>query len=103
MVAYYFKQHKPHSRILILDAKDSFNAQDLFLDAWERHYRGMIEWLPAQFTGGVKAIDVKERSVRTAGDTFKAAVVNVIPRKWPASSHSKSAWWINPAGAQSIP
>ena len=79
LVAYYFKQHKPHARILILDAKDSFNAQDLFLDAWQRHYQGMIEWLPAQFTGGVKAIDVEERSVRTAGDTFKAAVVNVIP------------------------
>jgi sulfide dehydrogenase [flavocytochrome c] flavoprotein chain len=79
LVAYYFKQHKPRSRILILDAKDSFNAQDLFLDAWERHYRGMIEWLPAQFTGGIKAIDVKERSVKTASETFKAAVANVIP------------------------
>jgi sulfide dehydrogenase [flavocytochrome c] flavoprotein subunit len=79
LVAYYFKQHKPRSRILILDAKDSFNAQDLFLDAWERHYRGMIEWLPAQFTGGIKAIDVKERSVKTASETFKATVANVIP------------------------
>jgi sulfide dehydrogenase [flavocytochrome c] flavoprotein chain len=79
LVAYYFKQHKPRSRILILDAKDSFNAQDLFLDAWERHYRGLIEWLPAQFTGGIKAIDVKERSVKTANETFKAAVANVIP------------------------
>jgi sulfide dehydrogenase [flavocytochrome c] flavoprotein chain len=79
LVAHYFKQQKPRSSILILDAKDSFNAQDLFLDAWERHYRGMIEWLPAQFTGGIKAIDVKERSVKTASDTFKAAVANVIP------------------------
>jgi NADPH-dependent 2,4-dienoyl-CoA reductase/sulfur reductase-like enzyme len=79
LVAYYFKQYKPRARILILDAKDNFNAQDLFLDAWERHYRGMIEWLPAQFTGGIKAIDVKERSVKTASDTFKAAVANVIP------------------------
>jgi sulfide dehydrogenase [flavocytochrome c] flavoprotein subunit len=79
LVAHYFKQHKPRSSILILDAKDSFNAQDLFLDTWERHYRGMIEWLPAQFTGGIKAIDVKERSVKTANDTFKAAVANVIP------------------------
>jgi sulfide dehydrogenase [flavocytochrome c] flavoprotein subunit len=79
LVAHYFKQHKPRSRVLILDAKDSFNVQDLFLDAWERHYRGIIEWLPAQFTGGIKAIDVKERSVRTASETFKAAVANVIP------------------------
>ncbi len=79
LVAYYFKQYKPKSKVLILDAKDSFKAQDLFEDAWARHYPGMIEWLPTQFTGGVKAVDVNTRSVITAGDTFKAAVANVIP------------------------
>jgi NADPH-dependent 2,4-dienoyl-CoA reductase/sulfur reductase-like enzyme len=79
LVAYYFKQFKPKSKILILDAKDSFKAQDLFEDAWARHYPGMIEWLPVQFTGGVKAVDVKTRSVMTAGDTFKAAVANFVP------------------------
>jgi sulfide dehydrogenase [flavocytochrome c] flavoprotein chain len=79
LVAYYFKQYKPRAKIVILDAKDTFNAQNLFEDAWERHYPGMIEWLPAQFTGGIKAIDVRERSVKTASDTFKAAVANVIP------------------------
>jgi NADPH-dependent 2,4-dienoyl-CoA reductase/sulfur reductase-like enzyme len=79
LIAYYFKQFKPKSKILILDAKDSFKAQDLFEDAWARHYPGMIEWLPAQFTGGVMGVDVKARSVLTAGDTFKAAVANVIP------------------------
>jgi NADPH-dependent 2,4-dienoyl-CoA reductase/sulfur reductase-like enzyme len=81
LVAYYFKQYKPRAKILILDAKDTFKAQDLFEDAWARHYPGMIEWLPAQFTGGVKAVDVKARSVLTAGDTFKAAVANVIPEQ----------------------
>ena len=79
LVASYFKQHKPHAKILILDAKDSFNSQDLFLDAWDRHYQGMIEWLPTEFTGGIKAIDVRGRSVKTASETFKAAVANVIP------------------------
>ena len=79
MVAYYFKQYKPRSKILILDAKDSFKSQDVFQDAWARHYPGMIEWLPAQFTGGVKAVDVKARSVITEGVEFKAAVANVIP------------------------
>ncbi len=39
----------------------------------------MIEWLPSQFTGGIKAVDVKDLSVKTAGDTFKGAVVNFIP------------------------
>lgn len=79
LIAYYFKQYKPKSKILILDAKDSFKAQDLFEDAWARHYPGMIEWLPAQFTGGVTGVDVKARSVKTAGGTFKAAVANVVP------------------------
>ena len=81
LIAYYFKQFKPKSKILILDAKDSFKAQDLFEDAWTRHYPGMIEWLPAQFTGGVTGVDVKARSVLTAGGTFKAAVANVIPKQ----------------------
>jgi len=79
LVAYYFKQFKPRAKILILDAKDSFFEQDLFQDAWARHYPGMIEWLPGQFTGGIKAVDVKDLSVKTAGDTFKGAVVNFIP------------------------
>jgi S-adenosylmethionine:tRNA ribosyltransferase-isomerase len=39
----------------------------------------MIEWLPGQFTGGIKALDVKGRLIKTVGDTFKADVANVIP------------------------
>jgi len=79
LAAYYFKQFKPRSKVLILDAKDTFFEQDLFQDGWIRHYPGMIEWLPGQFTGGVKAVDVKGRSVKTANDTFRAGVVNIIP------------------------
>jgi len=79
LIAYYFKQYKPRSKILILDAKDRFSGQELFEDAWARHYPGMIEWLPAQFTGGITAVDVKARSVLTAGGSFEAAVANVIP------------------------
>ena len=79
LVAYYFRQFKPKSKILILDAKDSFFEQDLFQDAWVRHYPGMIEWLPGQFTGGVKSVNVKDLSVTTEAETFKAAVVNFIP------------------------
>jgi sulfide dehydrogenase [flavocytochrome c] flavoprotein chain len=79
LIAYYFKQYKPRAKILILDAKDSFFEQDVFQDGWNRHYPGMIEWLPRQFTGGIQAVDVKGRSVKTAGDTFQADVANVIP------------------------
>jgi sulfide dehydrogenase [flavocytochrome c] flavoprotein subunit len=79
LVASYFRRHRPRSKVLMLDAKDTFTGQDLFQDAWQRHYPGMIEWLPAQFTGGVKAVDVKTKTVVTAGDTFKFAVANIIP------------------------
>jgi sulfide dehydrogenase [flavocytochrome c] flavoprotein chain len=79
LIAYYFKQYKPRAKILILDAKDSFFEQDVFQDGWNRHYPGMIEWLPRQFTGGIQAVDVKSRLLKTAGDTFKADVANVIP------------------------
>src|SRR5271170_194541 len=79
LVAYYFRQYKPRSKILILDAKDTFFEQDLFQDGWNRLYPGMIEWLPAEFTGGVKAVDLKGRSVQTASETFNASVANIIP------------------------
>jgi sulfide dehydrogenase [flavocytochrome c] flavoprotein chain len=79
LAAYYFKQYKPRSKILILDAKDTFFEQDLFQDGWNRHYPGMIEWLPVEFTGGVTGVDLKGRSVKTGGDTFNASVANIIP------------------------
>ncbi len=79
LVAAYFKRAKPRSKILILDAKDSFFEQDLFQDGWNRHYPGMIDWLPGQFIGAIEAVDARDRSIRTATETFAAAVANVIP------------------------
>ena len=79
LVADYFKREKPKAKILVLDSKNSFSKQELFQDAWNRHYPGMVEWLPLDFTGGVKAVDPDNRAVKTAGETFDAAVANVIP------------------------
>jgi NADPH-dependent 2,4-dienoyl-CoA reductase/sulfur reductase-like enzyme len=79
LAAYYFKQYKPKSKVIVLDAKDAFKAQELFEEAWARRYPGMIEWLPARFTGGVKAVDVKDGVVIAANARFPAAVANIIP------------------------
>ena len=46
MVANYFKQHKPKSKVLILDPKDAFSKQGLFMDGWKKLYGDMIEWVP---------------------------------------------------------
>ncbi len=79
MVARYFKAHKPKAKVLVLDAKNSFSKQALFLDAWARHYPGMVEWLPADFIGGIESVDAKTLSIKTAAETFQAAVASVIP------------------------
>lgn len=79
MVAHYFKHHKPKSTIVILDAKDKFSKQNLFEQGWARFYPGMIEWLPREFTGGVKAVDTASMTVMVEGEAIKADVANIIP------------------------
>lgn len=79
MIAHYLKQHKPRSKILILDAKDAFSKQGLFLDAWAKLYPGMIEWVPGAKGGKVIEVDVRRRLVITELDQHKADVANVIP------------------------
>ncbi len=79
MIAWYLKQHKPKSKIIIIDAKDKFSKQALFEEGWARHYPDMIEWLPAELTGGILSVDARSMSVETDGETFEADVANIIP------------------------
>jgi sulfide dehydrogenase [flavocytochrome c] flavoprotein subunit len=86
MVAHYFKTHKPKSKILILDAKDNFSKQALFMQAWDQLYPGMIEWVPVTSAGKVVRVDTATRTVHTAnGSTEKGDVVNIIPAQRAAS------------------
>jgi NADPH-dependent 2,4-dienoyl-CoA reductase/sulfur reductase-like enzyme len=79
LVAHYFKREKPNCRIIILDAKNDFPLQDLFEEAWTRFYPGMIEVLPADFSGGVKGVDPATMTVMADDEAFAVAVANVIP------------------------
>jgi sulfide dehydrogenase [flavocytochrome c] flavoprotein subunit len=79
-IAHYLKNHKPKSKILILDKKDKFSKQGLFTQAWDRHYKGMIEWVKAEDTGGgVIRVDAKAGTVHTEFEEYKPAVTNIIP------------------------
>jgi len=78
MIAHYLKQHKPKSKIIILDAKDKFSKQGLFQAGWEKLYPGMIEWIPGSKGGAVVSVDTKKMVVQAA-DKYKAAVANIIP------------------------
>ena len=80
LVAEYFQRHKPKSKILIIDAKNKHSKQSLFQEGWDRFYPDMIEWLPAEMTGGgIRSIDAKKMMVRTEDEEFKAEVINLIP------------------------
>lgn len=80
LIAHYLKQHgKGRSKIIILDAKDSFAKQALFEEGWERYYPGMISWVPASEDGRVLGVDAKKRTLYTEFEVHKGDVVNVIP------------------------
>ncbi|RKE73463.1 NAD(P)/FAD-dependent oxidoreductase [Pseudorhodoplanes sinuspersici] len=72
------KGHKK-SKIVILDTKPSFSKQALFVQGWERHYPGMIEWQDPKMHGGIKNVDPKTLTVKTDLGEYKAQLVNVIP------------------------
>lgn len=79
LIAHYLKHHKPKSKIIILDAKDSFSKQGLFTQGWELYYKGMIEWVSGAQGGKVEGVDPKTMTVKALLENFKGDVVNVIP------------------------
>ncbi len=76
-VAYYLKNNKPKSKVLVLDANpDITSKKGLFMKAWSELYPGMIEYRP---NATVVKVDAKARSVSTEFDEVKADVLNVVP------------------------
>ena len=73
------KKGHQKSKIVVLDPKPNFSKQALFMEGWEKHYPGMIEWQDPKMHGGLKGIDPKTNEVKTDLTTYKAALVNVIP------------------------
>jgi sulfide dehydrogenase [flavocytochrome c] flavoprotein subunit len=67
------------SRIIIIDAKDSFTKQALFEEGWQKYYPGMIEWQDPKMHGGVKNVDAGTKTVATDLADYQAQLVNVIP------------------------
>ena len=75
MVAAYFKQSKPRSKVLVLDANpDVTSTGGLFKRAWSDLYQGILE-----FRGNAKVVAVERGAVRTDFDTIRGDVLNVVP------------------------
>jgi NADPH-dependent 2,4-dienoyl-CoA reductase/sulfur reductase-like enzyme len=78
-VAAYFKQHKPKSKVLILDAnEDIVSKPGLFKRAWADLYPGMIEYRSSH---NLVRVEAATKTLRfDIQDTVKAEVLNVLPR-----------------------
>jgi sulfide dehydrogenase [flavocytochrome c] flavoprotein subunit len=79
LVAHYLKTAKPRSKLLVLDAKDSFSKQRLFQQAWQQLYPGLLEWVSLSNGGKVTSVDPASRTLVTDFASYKADVANVIP------------------------
>jgi len=79
MVAHYFKQAKPRSKIILLDGNpDIASKKALFMDAWNTFYPGMIDYRP---NNALLAVDGTRMTVSTEFDDVKGDVLNVVPRQ----------------------
>lgn len=77
LVAHYFKEHKPRSKVVVLDANpEPISKKALFLNAWKRLYPRTLEYRPnAELT----AFDGARQLARVGGGRFKADLFNIIP------------------------
>ncbi|MCB1759918.1 MAG: FAD-dependent oxidoreductase [Gammaproteobacteria bacterium] len=83
-IAMYCKHHKPRAKIIILDPKDAFSKQGLYLEGWRKLYgygtdNSMIEWISAAGGGKIEEIDPETLTVQAEIEEFQGDVVNIIP------------------------
>ncbi|WP_027571102.1 NAD(P)/FAD-dependent oxidoreductase [Bradyrhizobium sp. WSM1743] len=79
LIAHYLKTKKPRSKVLILDAKDTFSQQRLFEKAWKELYGDMIERIALSQGGRVTSVDPATKTIVTEFGNYTPDVANVIP------------------------
>jgi len=76
--AHYFKQQKPKSKVLILDANQDVTSKGpLFKKFWADNYKGILEYVPQHKVVGV---DAKTNTLKfEIQNDIQAQVLNVLP------------------------
>ncbi len=75
MVAAYFKEAKPRSKVLVLDANPEVQSKKaLFERAWAEHYKGILEYRP-----NAELKEVSGKLAKLDFEDVKADVLNVVP------------------------
>ena len=76
-VAFYFKNRKPKSKVLILDANEDVQSKKgLFMAAWNGPYKGLIEYKPNSL---LLDVDLAGATAKLEFEDVKYGVLNVIP------------------------
>ena len=77
-IAMYLKKFKPRSKVIILDANAEIQSKKkLFIEAWDKHYKDYIEYIP---NFEVVEVDKKKQALYSQfGDVIIGQVLNVIP------------------------
>ncbi len=77
LVAHYFKQAKPRSKVVLLDANpDIVSKKGLFMKAWDELYKGIIEYRP---NSELVEFDGARNVAKLQVEDFKADLYNIIP------------------------
>lgn len=77
LIASYLKQAKPKSKVLVLDANPDIAAKaGLFRKAWDKHYKGIIEYRASH---KVVKVNPQAMTVSTEVEDIKGDVINLIP------------------------
>lgn len=76
-VAYYLKNHKPKSKVIVLDANaEIISKKGLFTKVFNEMYAGLVDYRP---NNTLVDVDVAGKTVKTEFDVVRADVLNIIP------------------------
>jgi sulfide dehydrogenase [flavocytochrome c] flavoprotein subunit len=89
MIAHLLKQKNPTAKIVILDPKEKFSKQGLFQEGWNRHYPGMVEWVPGSIAGEI-SVDASTMTISADGDKIKADAATVVPAQMAGAIAAKA-------------
>jgi sulfide dehydrogenase [flavocytochrome c] flavoprotein subunit len=84
LIAHYLQQHKPKSKVIILDPKDNFSKKPLFIQAWTKLYgygteNALIDLIDGPKGGKVESFDPATMTLHAEIEEFKGDVICIIP------------------------
>jgi len=92
LVASYFKQAKPRSKVVVFDANPEIQSKKvLFERAFAEHYKGLIDYRP---NAELKEVDAATLRATFDFDDIRADVLNAVPPQ-RAADIARSAGLVN--------